>query len=57
MSRDITYCGYNHCKNTDCERHATHSTRTDDSFTYFDRCPTHQQALEDLRSAIADIED
>lgn len=56
-SNDITYCGYSKCPNTDCERHATHSTMTYDSFAYFDDCPTHKQLVDDLRSAVSDIED
>ena len=27
------------------------------SFAYFDDCPTHKQLVDDLRSAISDIED
>lgn len=38
MSRDITYCGYSNCPYTDCERHATHSKGTYDSFAYFHDC-------------------
>ena len=37
-SKDITYCGYSNCPNTDCERHATHSKMTYDSFAYFHDC-------------------
>ena len=37
-SKDITYCGYSKCPNTDCERHATHSKMTYASFAYFHDC-------------------
>ena len=57
MSKDITYCGYDHCRDTSCERHASHATGYNNSFTYFDDCPTHQLALDELRSVISDIED
>ena len=38
MSGDITYCGYSNCPYKDCERHATHSKTTYDSFAYFHDC-------------------
>ena len=37
-SQDITFCGYSNCPNKDCERHATHSKMTYNSFAYFEDC-------------------
>ena len=56
-SGDITFCGYNYCKNTDCERHSSHAKGSYNSFAYFEECPIHQKAREDLMSATSDIED
>ena len=38
MSKDMIYCGYSKCPNTDCERHAAHSKMTYDRFAYFHDC-------------------
>lgn len=56
-SGDITFCGYNYCKNTDCERHSSHAKGSYNSFAYFEDCPTHQQAVDELQLAISDAED
>ena len=47
MSENITYCGYSKCPNTDCERHATHSKMTYDSFAYFDDCKDRKRRGEE----------
>lgn len=58
-SEDITFCGYNKCPMTNCFRNQANIKNPNalHSFAYFDDCPTHQKALEDLRSTVGDIED
>ncbi len=59
-SEDITFCGYSkYCPNKECERHTSRikDFRMLHSFAYFDDCPTHKQLVDDLRSAVSDIED
>ena len=40
MSQDITFCGYNKCPYTDCERHQSNIINPDamHSFAYFHDC-------------------
>ena len=58
-NEDITFCGYENCPDKMCERHRCHirDFRILHSFAYFDDCPVHQQLVDDLRTAISDIED
>lgn len=56
-SEDITFCGYENCRDRYCERHPSHATGDYNSFTYFEDCPTHQQAVDELRWMISDTED
>ena len=58
-SEDITFCGYENCPNKKCERHTCHirDYRIPHSFAYFNDCSVHKQLVDDLRSAISDIED
>lgn len=58
-SEDITFCGYENCPDKMCERHICHirDYRIPHSFAYFDDCSVHKQLVDDLRTAISDIED
>lgn len=59
MSQDITFCAYSNCKNKECIRHTSNiaDTTMPHSFAYFDSCTVHQKTVNELQSAISDLED